>query len=188
MTVQGYLAAGKSTFAQRLAGELRVPCFMKDTFKAALCRQIPLEDRAMKRRFSAVTFDAMCYAAERLLSAGVPVILEGNFVPAGVKAVDEAGALRALAERYHADVLTYHFVGDTRVLHCRFMERENTAERGAANVIGQPVPYATFEGWCRSMDGFDLGGRCVTVDTTDFAAVDQAALIRQAAQFFKGCP
>ncbi len=37
--VQGYLAAGKSTFALTLARELGIPYFVKDTFKTAISTQ-----------------------------------------------------------------------------------------------------------------------------------------------------
>ena len=88
--VQGYLAAGKSTFARELARELSIPCFVKDTFKIALCQSVQIDSREVSSRFSAVTFDGMVYAAERLMEAGVPLILEGNFLPAGIKKTDEA--------------------------------------------------------------------------------------------------
>ena len=91
IVICGYLASGKSTFALRLARELNVPYLIKDTFKSAICRDLPIEDRSASSRFSAATFNAMLYVAERLMEAGAPVILEGNFVPAGVKPVDEAG-------------------------------------------------------------------------------------------------
>lgn len=183
--IAGYLAAGKSTFARRLGRELRVPCFVKDTFKSAVCAGVSITDRAESSRFSAVTFDAMCYAAERLLEAGLPVVLEGNFTPAGVKPVDEAGRLRALAEGHGAQVLTFRFQGDTRVLHERFLRREGTPERGQANRMFETVSWEAFDRLCRNLRGFDPGGETVDIDTTDFAAVDFGTYIAWGRRFLE---
>ena len=89
IVIQGYLAAGKSTFARQLSTALKVPCFVKDTFKSALCESIELASREESSRFSAVTFDGLLYIAEQMLEAGQPLILEGNFTPPGVKKKDE---------------------------------------------------------------------------------------------------
>ena len=183
IVISGYLASGKSTFARRLSRELSVPCLVKDTFKIAICRHLTVADRAEKSRFSAATFDAMLYVLERMFEAGQPVMIEGNFVPAGVKEVDEAGELRQLIDAYGYGALTYRFTGDTRVLHRRFMARESTADRGEVNRIGSDVPHETFDQWCHNLDGFDVGGRIVDVDTTDFDRVDFARYAELAQQF-----
>lgn len=185
IVVEGYLAAGKSTFALRLSKALHVPYLMKDTFKIALCRNISVAGRAESSMFSTVTFDGMLYVAERMLETGSPIIMEGNFVPAGVKQVDEAGAIRRLLEQYNCASLDFKFIGDPHVLHQRFLEREKTAERGAVNKIGSEVPYDTFEQWCRNLDGFAVGGETVRVDTTDFAGVDFDACVKLAKEFME---
>ena len=97
IVITGYLASGKSTFASTLSERLRVPCFIKDRMKIALCESLGPISKAESSRFSAVTFDGMLYAAGQLLAVGQPAILEGNFVPAGLKKTDEAGEIRALA-------------------------------------------------------------------------------------------
>jgi len=131
--VAGYLASGKSTFARRLSKEISIPYLIKDTFKIALCDSVSITSREEGRRFSAVTFDGMMYVAERLMETGFPIIIEGNFAPAGLKKVDEAGVIRALIQKYGYQSLTYQFEGDTKILHERYIEREKTPERGDAN-------------------------------------------------------
>lgn len=185
IVITGYLAAGKSTFARRLGRELGAPCFIKDTFKSAICESVSITDRAESSRFSVVTFDAMCYAAERLLEAGLPVILEGNFTPPGVKPADEAGRLRDLAARYGAPVLAFRFRGDTEVLRQRFLQREGTPERGQANRMFEAVSRETFERLCRNLEGVDLGGETVDIDTTDFAAVNFETYIAWGRRFLE---
>ncbi len=185
IVITGYLASGKSTFALNLSERLNIPCFIKDNFKSALCQGLTLTSRAEKSAFSAITFDGMMYVAERLMERGCPLILEGNFQPAGVKPVDEAGEIQSLIEKHGYDALTFRFCGDTDVLHRRFVLRESSAERGAANQLGMAVSPEQFGQWCRNMDGFSVGGRIIDVDTTDFCAVNFEGLIREAAAFLK---
>ena len=183
--IQGYLASGKSTFAQRLSGELQIPCLIKDTFKSALCSSITIADSKESSRFSTVAFDGMMYVTERMFETGFPILLEGNFVPGGVKAIDEAAVLYSLLHRYGYESLTFQFRGDTRVLHRRFVEREKTPERGQANKIGTAVSYEDFDCWCHNLDAFDVGGEVVRVDTTDFTKVDFDGLAERAGRFLE---
>lgn len=183
IVIQGYLAAGKSTFARQLSKALNIPCFVKDTFKSALCESIELTSREESSRFSAVTFDGLLYIAERMLEAGQPLILEGNFTPPGVKKKDEAGALQALLRQYHCRPLTFRFTGDTHVLFERFIARENSPERGKANTMMTTFSQADFDGWCRNLDGFSLGGKTIEIDTTNFAAIDFEQYLTVARQF-----
>jgi len=183
--IEGSLASGKTTFALRLSRQLQVPCLAKDNFKTALCRQVPVMDRKTSSLFSAVTFDAMLYAAERMCEAGYPVILEGNFVPAGVKPVDEAGRLKKLIATYEYEALDFKFSGNVELLYKRFLERENTPERGAANRIGTDVPFHQFETWCSNLEGFHVGENIIRVDTSDFAAVDFDSYIEIAREFLR---
>jgi predicted kinase len=183
--IEGYLASGKSSFARRLSKVLNIPYFVKDTFKIALGANLSIDYQTEGRRFSAVTFNAMMYAAERMMETGVPFIIEGNFVPAGVKPVDEAGVIKALTEKYDCKPLTFKFTGDTRVLHRRYVERNDSPERGDANRFYDETPYDVFERYCRNLDAFGVGGDVIGVDTTDFSAVDYGYLIEQA-RFFMG--
>ena len=185
IVITGYLAGGKSTFARTLSRQLKVPCLIKDTMKIALCSSLGPISKEESSRFSAVTFDGMIYATERLLEVGMPVILEGNFVPAGLKKTDEAGEIRALADRCRADILTFFFSGDTRVLHPRYLERENAPDRGDVNRMGRMVPWEEFDTLCHNLDSFSLPGERILVDTTDFSHLDVNGLIDIAARFLQ---
>ena len=181
--VEGYLASGKSTFALQLSKYINVPYLIKDTFKIALCESVLIANRNESSAFSAVTFDAMMYVTERMFETGCPIIIEGNFVPVGIKKVDEAGVIRRLIDKYEYFSLTFKFTGNTQVLYKRFVEREETLERGQANKIGSAVSYDVFDGWCHNLDCFDVGGKIVRVDTTDFDLVDFDDYYELAKQF-----
>ncbi|MDR0476011.1 MAG: AAA family ATPase [Treponema sp.] len=181
--ITGYLASGKSTFARLLSKETNVPYLIKDTFKIALCENIPITNREESSRFSAVTFNAMMYVTERLMETGSPIIIEGNFVPAGIKKTDEAGAIKALTGKYGFEPLTFKFSGDTQILHKRFIAREKTPERGQANMMFAEIPYNDFDRYCHNLDGFDAGGKIIEADTTDFNKVDFGSHIETARVF-----
>lgn len=183
IVISGYLAGGKSTFAKRLSKELNIPYLVKDTFKMDMCANIIVPSREESSRFSVVTFDAMMYVTERLMETGFPIIIEANFVPKGVKEVDEAGVIKALIDKYSYQSLTYKFIGDTQVLWSRFNEREKLPERGIVNQLGGEIPYDIFETYCHNLDAFDVGGKIVVVETTDFAAVDFDSYVETARVF-----
>lgn len=183
IVIEGYLAAGKSTFALRLSKSLNIPYLIKDTFKIALCKNIPVTNRTESSVFSTVTFDGMMYVVERMLETSAPIIIEGNFVPAGVKKVDEASMIKRLINKYNYTPLDFKFVGDTHVLHQRFLKREKTAERGEVNKFGIDVPYDTFNQWCHNLDSFDIGGETVRIDTTNFSSVNFMTYIKLAKGF-----
>lgn len=181
--IEGYLASGKSTFAKRLSKQLNIPYLVKDTFKIALCENIEVSNRSESSRFSTVTFDAMMYVVERMFETGYSIIIEGNFAPAGVKKVNEAGIIKRLIDSYGYGSLTFKFTGNTQVLHKRFVEREETEERGRVNKIGSAVSYDDFNLWCHNLDSFDVGGKVVEVDTSDFDLVDFDGYYELAGQF-----
>ena len=183
--VEGYLASGKSTFARRLSGEIKVPYLVKDTLKIKLCESVSITKREESSCFSAVTFDAMMYVTERLMETGYPIIIEGNFTPDGVKKVNEAGVIKALIDKYFCRPLTYKFIGDTRILHKRYIKRDKLPERGQVNAMFGDIPYDDFDKLCHNLDAFDVGGETIKIDTTDFSKVDFERYINIARLFIE---
>lgn len=184
IVIGGYLAGGKSSFARSLSKELNVPYLIKDTFKMELCANIEILNREEKSRFSVVTFDAMMYVTERLMEICFPIIIEGNFAPKGIKKIDEAGAIETLINRYDYHALTFKFIGDTKSLHKRFNDREKLAERGWVNQFDEgEISFDKFNIWCHNLDAFDVGGKIVIIDTTDFDKVDFSSYINLARSF-----
>ena len=104
--IGGYLASGKSIFAVRLSKAINVPYIVKDTFKIALCKSIEINAHEESSRFSAVTFDAMMYVAERLIETGFPVIIEGNFTPA-----DTTDFMKVDFKGHIVSASLYHYLG-----------------------------------------------------------------------------
>jgi len=181
--VEGYLAAGKSTFTRQLSTAINIPYLIKDTFKIALCESIPITNREEGSRFSAVTFDAMMYVVERFMETNFPIIIEGNFVATGMKKKDEAGVIKALIDKYEYQSLTFKFTGDTQVLYDRYIQRNRLPERGDANRDFIEPPYDIFDEYCNNLSKFSIGGIVEVIDTTDFAKVDFINYIEKSRRF-----
>jgi predicted kinase len=124
--VSGMPASGKSTLAKELAAELRVPLFIKDDLKEILFDAggyaEETMDEATSDRFGSQSMAMLYYNAQRLLDAGVSVLLEANFQA-------------DLAEEQIEPFLT---MADVRQVYCqlplelikeRFQERQNRDER-----------------------------------------------------------
>jgi predicted kinase len=181
--IAGYFASGKSTFALKLSKEINVPYLIKDTFKSAICFNLPITNREEGRRFSAATFDAIVYVTERFMEAGYPLIIEGNFVMGGYMKLNEGDVIKSLIERHNYQSLTYIFWGDTRIICDRFNEREKLPERGQANQVFAELTYDDCEKWLPPLAEFTVGGKIFKVDTTDFDKVDYDHLFNTAHNF-----
>ena len=101
--IEGYLAAGKSTFALKLSKKVGVPYLSKDSFKTALCKNIRIRNREESSMYSMITFEGILYVTEKMMEREYPIIIEGNFTPRGVKKIDES-------QVYNIDNLNLYFI------------------------------------------------------------------------------
>jgi len=190
--INGHPAAGKTTFAIQLSRELKIPYLVKNTFKNALGASMAVNNQGESSRLSATTFDAIVYVAERLMEVGKPLIIEGSFSAHefikddGTRKVNESAIIKELIDKYDYQPLTYIFTGDTLILHKRFLEREKLNERGLSAIIGE-MTYEYFDKICQHQEKFDIGGKLIKIDTTDFEKVDFASLIETVKMFIE-CP
>jgi predicted kinase len=175
--LSGYAATGKTTFSQLLKRQLGIPCFNKDDIKVILGENIGFADRQENIVLSQTTFLLMLHAAKELMLVNQPMILESNFRPA------EGPPLQELIEAQGYRPLTFRFLGDLRVIHERFMARERSPERHPAHKSNDLSDFVTFRQGMEALARFSVGGESITVDTTNFEAVDFQALIRQAEVF-----
>ncbi len=83
LVVTGPPAAGKSTLARWLASRLGWPLLVKDDFKERLLGSSVPADREESRRLSDLAWELLFEEAGRVAARRAPLILEGNFRPAG---------------------------------------------------------------------------------------------------------
>lgn len=174
--------------AELLSDRLKLPALSKDRVKELLFDHVGFQSREGKVDLGVASTEILYYAADQLMRAGQPFILENNFEYAS-----EHG-FRSLLNKYPYAVLTVTLTGDYRVIYRRFLERENSPFRHRGHVVNDCYPESkdpglakppsisySYEDFVRSIqrrgfDAFSVGGRQMKVDTTDFSKVDMEAL------------
>jgi predicted kinase len=87
VVVTGPPASGKTTIAERLSRELRLPLVAKDSIKERLYEEIGTGDREWSRRLGRATFALIFHWAAEELRAGRSAIVEANFTADAVPAL-----------------------------------------------------------------------------------------------------
>ena len=113
--VCGMPASGKSHLARRLSKSLGLPLFSKDGIKERLFDTAGFRSREEKVALGVGAMEILYYAADQVMAAGSPVILENNFESASLP------GLRALLERRRCQPIILLLTGDPAVIHRRFL-------------------------------------------------------------------
>ncbi len=176
--VHGLPATGKTTIAQRLAHDLSLPLASKDVFKETLFDTLGWHDRAWSQQVGRASIALLFRYMESLLAAGCSCIVECNFT-----AAIATPEFLALHERFPYELLEIVCRCDGHVLVERFKRRAETGARHPGHVDHQLEIELEPRLQRGTTESLHIGGQVVTLDTTDWSAVDYAALlatIRQA--------
>lgn len=185
--ITGIPAAGKSTMAEFLAERLNIPVISKDKVKELMYDVIGFRSREEKVRLGVASMNIMYYMAEQLMQTKQPFILENNF-----ENISKEGLL-AILNRYSYEAITVTLTGDYKKIYQRFLERNNSPDRHRGHVVNDCYPedgtnrkttVISYEGFVngivdRGMDSFVVNGPQILVDTTDFAGMDQEAILKK---------
>ena len=186
--IAGLPATGKSGFAEYAGEALQLPLICKDSIKEILFDDVGFKSHDEKTQLNHASLHIMLYAAEQILRTGSSVILENNFENYAKP------ELCRLVGTYNCNVITVMFGGDVSVIYRRYVDRnaDPTRHRGHvlsdrypetedAGRIPDPIPLEEFRDGFRKrgMSTFDIGGKRIEVDTTNFATVDYAKLIQR---------
>ena len=156
--VAGYVASGKTTFSLNLSRELEIPCFNKDLIKVELAKNFDINNRGDSKRLSTATFDLIIHILINFMKVGKPLVLESNFYPTQSKIICQ------LLEDYAYEALTYLLIGDLKIMHKRFVARENSQEREQANkAFGLFDDFSAFEKAIKPLGDFKAGPRLISV-------------------------
>jgi predicted kinase len=169
--VGGLPATGKTTLAEWIAREFRLPLFQKDGFKEALFDALGWNDRAWSQKLSVASIASLLYAANAVLATGQAAIIESNFHPDA-----DTPRIRALLRSNGARALQVYCRARPEVVWQRFLARGGQRHPGHGDplyleefrrILQAPVPPA-----------LDLEAEVIEIDTTDFQAIDYARLRR----------
>ena len=168
--VSGSPASGKSTLAAQLASDFGLPLFSKDLLKEALFDTLGAADRERSRELSVAAYRLLYTIAARLLSSGLGVVLESNFV----RGRSEEEILPLLARS--RGVLLHCQVSREEIAR-RYQRRVVTAERhpGHHDVIAMPEVLAGLDRGIYAPLALDIP--MLTLDTTDGYRPEDAAIL-----------
>lgn len=193
--VTGIPAAGKSTMAEAIAEQLKLPVISKDTIKEFLYDNVGFQSREEKVNLGIASMEIMYYTAGQLMKAGQPFILENNF-----EYSSECG-IKTLLAKYQYPALTITLTGDYKVIYQRFLERDLSPDRHRGHVVNDCYPEKkkrsteelrtaaiSYENYIHSIekrgfDTFSVDGRQIKVDTTDFSKIDMERIFFQIASW-----
>lgn len=180
--VTGMPASGKSTMADFLGRHFSIPVFSKDRIKEIGFDTVGFSSRQEKVRLGYAAMEMMYYAAEQLMKAGQPFLLENNFENSS-----KAGMVKLL-DRYHYTAVTVRMTGDFEAHYKRFLKRNASPDRHRGHVVNscypekegerKEEPLVSLEDFKngirgRGMDTFAVSGPLIEVDTTCFDNINK---------------
>jgi predicted kinase len=172
--VSGPPGAGKTTLAKQLGAELSYPVIDRDDIKDSLFDSLGWSDREWSKKVGGASWELLFVLAERLIAAGVSVILDSNF---------ERGKhpqLRRMAERYSFTIVEVHCRTDDVVMAERFRKRWEAGNRHP----GHTDVYTTEEEYLAVLATRDFvpveeSGSIAHVDTTSSESIDLQGIVQQ---------
>ena len=167
--ITGMPATGKTTTGIKIAEKLRIPFFSKDQIKEILFDAISNKNATYedKRKIGFASYDILYHNIEVLMKVGCTFILESNFVK------QSSDILKKLISNYNYNSITIRFETDLKILHKRFLMRENTSERHQGLVSnGAFDDFETFTKLSEKCKEFKINDNELIVDTTDFSNIN----------------
>ena len=139
LLIMGDLAAGKTTFANKLSVRYGVVSFNKDDLKEILANTYSLINAKESKKMSIAAVDIMINNFVYFAKIEKPLILESNFHQ------DEINRINKLANEYGYDVLTLLVKGDLNVLHKRFVNRSINENRHQVHLCNDFNEFESFK-------------------------------------------
>jgi predicted kinase len=170
--VNGPPASGKSTLAEQIAAEMRLPYISKDALKEELFDSLGVIERTISRKLGETSMRLMYTAADRILEAGIGVVIEANFY----RGLSEQDLSPRIA-RAHAVVI--HCDAPDEIIKDRYVERAEAGERHPVHDDNNRVEDLDEHLEGGTFDPLDLDIPMIRVDTTNGFAPSAEEIVSQ---------
>lgn len=173
--VNGLPGTGKSTLARRLAADLQLPLFSRDSIYETLYDALECTTNDTPPLLGSAAFALFYDAAGCVLAARQPVIVEGFF---GRPDLRRAEFLR-LRQAHDFEPFEVLCNADGRVLLARFLTRTGSGERHGGHRDKEWLVHNTERLLQGRQTPLGLGGQIVEIDTTAPDSFDYADVLRR---------
>jgi predicted kinase len=169
--VGGPPASGKSTIAEWLAEEFRLPLLSRDAFKEAMMDALGSPDPETSHEYGAAAYKILAILQQQLVKAGVGAVLESNFL----RGVSEKDLEPILPKSRSVAIYCETTVEESLR---RFEERAKNGDRNPGHHDHEPEKLVELEQDLKSgcYDPLDLDIPSLVVDTTDELTPDKEAI------------
>jgi predicted kinase len=160
--VGGAPASGKSTLAEWLAGQLRLPLFSRDAFKERLMDTLGSPTPEDTHQLGAAAYAMLALVQQQLIGTGAGFVVESNFVRG-----ESERDLRPLLP--HANAVLVHCTTTVEESTRRFEERAERGDRHPGHHDTAPEKREELEEDLEEgrYDPLELPVPILIVDTTD---------------------
>lgn len=172
LIVSGPPAAGKTVLAAKLGAALGWPVFAKDAIKEVLYDHVGVGDAAFSGRLGVASIMLLFAMAEWELAARRSCILESNF-----HRDYDPPCFAALERRYGCAVREVHCTATAEALRARLRARWESGTRHPGHVKDANTDALDERLVSGAHAPMLPPAHRITVDTTDFATVDDAAVL-----------
>ena len=162
LLIMGDLAAGKTTFANKLAKRYGIVAFNKDEFKEVISETYSFKTREESRNISILAVQTMINIFTHFCEVEKPLILESNFHQ------DEINKINDIASKNGYEVLTLLVKADINLLHKRFVNRADNENRHPVHCSEVFKNFDDFKKYIEFQRSELPIGNVINVDATSF--------------------
>ena len=152
--VSGMPATGKTTFAEWLSSEMRVPLVCYDHIKAKLLESV--------KEAGPISYELFLFICEEIMKSSSPLIAEYLFS----KQMEDT--LDGLTAKYQYKTVTVHMDTPVETAYRRF------SDRNSAGIRPSDISFEKFAAFTKQNKDFRYGENFIYVDTADFSKLSYA--------------